>query len=109
VDDLTILLAVVTALMGWVGFSITAILRGWMIPRATHEREVGILERRLKEVTEEKDEWREASRASEAVTLETRAQHRMLLEQTQTTAYVLEQMKMAAQQARSERPGSTYD
>jgi hypothetical protein len=105
--SVTILLAIITALMGWVGFSITAVLRGWMIPKATHELQVNILEKRLTEVVVEKDAWRQASLAADGVARETRSQHRLLLEQTQTTAYVMDQLRVAAQQARAERDGPT--
>lgn len=79
----TILIAIITALMGWVGFSITAVLRGWMIPAKTHEREVGILK-------DQSREWRAAYTAEQGISQELRTQNGMLLEQGKTTAGALD-------------------
>ncbi len=87
---MTILIAILTALMGWVGFSITAVLRGWMVPRSTHLLQVEILEKRVLEKAEESREWRAAYQAEQAIGQEIRAQNRMLLEQGQTSVHALE-------------------
>jgi len=103
---ITVLLAVVTALLGWVGFAITAVLKGGMVPKVTHEREIQILkerlsdmtvmyEKRLSEIGEEKAEWRAASQVDQSVAQEERMQKRMLLEQGQTTTYALESIRTA--------------
>lgn len=104
-QSVSILIAVTAALLGWVGFSITAVLRGWLVPKSTHEREVDFLKGRIGELGDEKEAWRLASLASDGVAREIRSQHRLLLEQTQTTAYFMEQMRVAAEQARAERQG----
>lgn len=85
-----ILIAVITALFGWVGFSITAVLRGWMIPKATHELQIKILTDQVASKTVESSEWRSAYEAERAVGQEVRMQNRMLLEQGQTSAHALE-------------------
>lgn len=97
----------------WVGivlFGFLSVVRGWVIPKSSHEREIKLLtdviaekEKRIVEVIAEKNEWRAASIADQAVAQETRAQHRLLLETQRSTTYALEQMRSGFEQAASSR------
>lgn len=92
-------------LLTWAGlglFIILSVMRGWWIPARTHEREIKLLTDRIREVTREKDEWRAASQADQAVAQETRAQHRLLLETGSATTYALEGMRRGLEQAMKE-------
>jgi len=101
-----------------VGFAVlvaVAIMRGLLIPRVTHEREiaviressaatvqgmktsheatVAVLETRISELIEEKNEWRGTAQAAERVSAEVRRQNGDLLEVARTTAYALDEMR----------------
>lgn len=114
-----------------VGFAVlvaVAIMRGLLVPRVTHEREiqviressaatvqgmkdsyaanVGVLQTRIAELTEEKNEWRGTAQAAERVSAEVRRQNGELLEVAKTTAYALEEMRrgLATQSQRDVTP-----
>lgn len=97
------------SLATWVGivvFGFLSVVRGWVIPKSSHEREIKLLtdviaekEKRIIEVIAEKNEWRSASIADQAVAQETRAQHRLLLETQRSTTYALEQMRAGFERA----------
>lgn len=89
-------------LLTWGGLAVlvmVSIVRGWLVPKSSHEREIEILEKRIVELISEKNEWRAASIADQAVAQETRAQHRLLLETQRSTTYALEQMRSGFEQA----------
>ena len=90
----TILLAVITALMGWVGFSITAILRGWMIPAKTHALQIQLLTDRIAAEVEEKNVWRGTTDIERRAAQETRAQLNMSLEANKAFTYSVDQMRI---------------
>ena len=101
--------------MALAGLVVTAIIRGWLIPKGSHEREiqvitasnaatvqgmkdshtatVAVLETRISELTEEKNEWRGTAQAAERVSAEVRRQNGELLEVAKTTAYALDEMR----------------
>ena len=114
-----------------VGFAVlvaAAIMRGLLVPKVTHEREiqvikessaatvqgmkdshaatVGVLETRIAELTEEKNEWRGTAQAAERVSAEVRRQNGELLEVARTTAYALDEMRkgLAMQSQRDVTP-----
>lgn len=101
--------------LGLAAIVVLAVVRGWLIPKASHEREIAILveanerettilvqahEREVKiltdrnsEMVDEKNEWRGTAQAAEKVSAEVRAQNGSLLEVNKTTAYALEQIR----------------
>lgn len=66
-------LAPLPALIGLLVFLFIALARGWIIPRSSHEREMGQANKRG-------DEWRDTAIGERAVNQEIRAQNTMLLE-----------------------------
>lgn len=110
IDDAVLLGAIATPLIGVVTFNIVAVVRGWLIPRSTHVREIQLLtdqivtlsalmEKRVAEAITEKNEWRAASLADQAVAQEERAQKRLMLESHRATTYAIEQMRDGFEQA----------
>lgn len=103
--------------LGLASIVVLAMVRGWLIPRSSHEREIKILveaneretrilveahERETKilvdrnaEMVDEKNEWRGTAQAAERVSAEVRGQNGALLEVNRTTAYALEQIRGA--------------
>ena len=65
------------ALVGLLVFLFIALARGWLIPRTSHEREMGQANKRG-------DEWRETALDQRAVNQEIRRQNTMLLEAGRT-------------------------
>lgn len=108
-------------LIGSVAFAITAIFRGWLIPKSSHERELDVLKQqlvqvtallnqRVTDVTAERETWRSVAREFEAVNAEVRSQNRMMLEQGKTSTYAIDQIRRALDQisaviAAGARPG----
>lgn len=91
------------SLLTWAGIVVlvlVSVIRGWLVPKSSHEREIEILERRIDEKTAEATEWRAAYQAEQAVGRERDAQHRMLLETGRTTAYAVDAIRTGLDQAR---------
>lgn len=61
------------ALIGVLVFLFIALARGWIIPRASHEREMELMKGRG-------DDWKETAKSLESVNQEIRVQNTMLLE-----------------------------
>lgn len=97
---LTILLSVIAALMGWVGFSITSVLKGWMIPKATHELQIKLLTDQLGNSREETREWRSATDVERLGKQEAMAQLRMALETNQSYARDFHDFRSGVERAR---------
>lgn len=66
-------LAPLPALIGLLVFLFIALARGWIIPRASHEREMELMKGRG-------DDWKETAKSLESVNQEIRVQNTMLLE-----------------------------
>jgi hypothetical protein len=84
------------SLLTWGGLVVlvlVSVVRGWLVPKASHEREISILEKRIEEKTAEAIEWRAAYQTEQAVGRERDAQHRMLLETGKTTAYAVDAIR----------------
>lgn len=116
--------AVDAAIVGWqgpvtfislAGFVVLAILRGWLIPKSSHEREIQVLKEasdavvkakdtRITELIEEKNEWRGTAGAAEKVSAEVRRQNGELLEVARTTAYALDEMRRGLQPQKDVTP-----
>lgn len=114
--------AVNAALVGWqgpvtfiglAGFLVLAVLRGWLIPKSSHEREIQVLKEasdavvkakdtRITELIEEKNEWRGTAGAAEKVSAEVRRQNGELLEVSRTTAYALDEMRRGMNQSQKD-------
>lgn len=87
-----VLLGQLPNLLTWGGLAVyllIATVRGWWIPKATHEREIKILTDQLEAADERANEWRAAYQAEQAVGRERDAQHRLLLEPMQTAVHAL--------------------
>jgi hypothetical protein len=100
--------AVLAPAVGMAVFNLMAVVRGWLIPRATHEREIRILEEsnakvvashlnvvaelqsRIADKTTEIGIWRTVATTEQASTVELLAQHRMSLETNRATVYAIE-------------------
>lgn len=82
----TVVVSVISALMGWVGFSITAVLRGWVIPRATHVLQIDLLKVLVESRTEEAKEWRSTAEIERLGKQEAMTQLRLALETNQSFA-----------------------
>lgn len=93
INGTVLLTAVVAPLLASVIFNITAVVKGWLIPKSTHDQQIKILADRILELITEKNEWRAAAQASEAVNREVRAQNSLLLEQGKTTVYALDEIR----------------
>lgn len=96
----TVLIAVITALMGWVGFSITAVLRGWMIPKATHDTQIKLLTTLVDSKTEESREWRSTADVERLGKQEAMAQLRVALETNQSFARDFSDFRAGVERAR---------
>lgn len=68
------------ALIGVVVFAYLAVVRGWIIPKSTHERE-------LQAANKRGDEWKDTSLRLEDVNKEIRAQNTALIEGARTSAH----------------------
>jgi hypothetical protein len=95
--------AVLAPAVGMAVFNLMAVVRGWLIPRATHEREesnakvveshlnvVAELQSRIADKATEIGIWRTVATTEQASTVELLAQHRMSLETNRATVYALE-------------------
>jgi hypothetical protein len=102
VDPALVTSAIVAPLVGVVVFNLLAVVRGWLIPRWTYVLHTKLLTDEIDRITNEKDEWRAAAQAMEAVNQEVRAQNRLLLEGQKTSTYAWEQIRRAASSASTE-------
>jgi hypothetical protein len=95
-DDFSTFISSAPGLLTWSGLAllnVIALLRGWIIPKATHIRELKILQDRITDVTEERNEWRDTARTFENVSREAQAQAKTLLDDGKTTTYALDQIR----------------
>lgn len=112
IDPTVLLSAVLGPLFGAVVFLSLAVIKGWLVPRASHERELRVqkeshdaaqkaeresnarvveaLGSRLADKTTEIDIWRKVATTEQASTVELLAQHRMSLETNRASVYALE-------------------
>lgn len=97
---ITILVSVMSALFGWVGFSITAVLRGWVIPRATHLLQIELLKTLVESKTEESKEWRSTAEIERLGKQEAMAQLRLALETNQSFARDFSDFRAGVEQVR---------
>lgn len=97
---LTILVSVMSALFGWVGFSITAVLRGWVIPRATHVLQIDLLKMLVESKTEEAKEWRATAEAERLGKQEAMAQLRLALDTNQSFAHDFSDFRAGVERVR---------
>lgn len=120
-DPLTLLLLLLGSIVTAIGLTITSVIRGWLVPKSSHERELDLLRQqiasvtqilnaRITDVTAERETWRSVARDFEAVNNEVRSQNRMLLEQGKTATYAVDQIRRALDQigavlAAGARPG----
>src|SRR5690349_1119467 len=121
VDPLQLLTILLGGIATVIALAITSVIRGWLVPKSSHERELDLLRHqlasvmqvlnaRITDVTAERETWRAVARDFEAVNAEVRAQNRMLLEQGRTSTYAIEQIRKALDQigavlAAGARPG----
>src|SRR5690606_9092524 len=89
---------------GVVGLVLLAVMTGRLIPKSSHEREIGVLEKahsgvvsskdsRIAELIVEKNEWRQAAGTAEKVAAEVRRQNADLLEVSRASVYALDEMR----------------
>jgi hypothetical protein len=112
IEPTVLLTAVLSPLIGAVIFLSLAVVKGWLVPKASHERElsvlreshaaaqkaeresnarvVDVLESRLTDKTDETDIWRKVATTEQASTVELLAQHRMSLETNRASVYAIE-------------------
>lgn len=117
VDPIQLTLILLGSVAAAIGLAITSVIRGWLVPRSSHERELkllqnqldtvtnmlnariadvtAILNSRIADVTAERETWRSVARDFEAVNAEVRSQNRMLLEQGKTSTYAVDQIRKA--------------
>lgn len=72
-------LSPIGALIGLLVFLAIALARGWVIPKSSHEREMGQANKRG-------DEWKETAKGLEAVNVEIRRQNTDLIEASRTAS-----------------------
>jgi len=112
IESTVLFTAVLGPLIGAVVFLSLAVIKGWLVPRASHERELAVqqesyaaaqkaeresnarvvvaLESRLADKTTEIDTWRKVATTEQASTVELLAQHRMSLETNRASVYAIE-------------------
>lgn len=71
-------LSPIGALIGMIVLFFIALLRGWLIPKSSHERE-------LAQANKRGDEWKETALTTRAALVETQGQNRILLESNRIT------------------------
>lgn len=99
---MTILIAIITALLGWVGFSITAVLKGWMIPAKTHEREIASYVSQIARQDAEIVAWRGVATVEQSSNVELLGQHRLTIEGVRSINYSIDQMRSGLERASKE-------
>jgi hypothetical protein len=103
-------------LLTWGGLAVlvmVSIVRGWLVPKASHERELQVqqeshdkvvqaLKERLVDKSTEIEVWRKVATTEQASTVELLAQHRMALETGRATVYALEGFREGLVKAQKE-------
>lgn len=72
------------ALLGLVVLFTISVMRGWFIPKSTHEREIEHADKRTAQADKRGDEWKETALTERAVNQEIRRQNTLLLEASRT-------------------------
>ena len=100
--------AVLTPAVGMAVFNLMAVVRGWLIPKATHDLQIKILTDRLSEVITEKNEWKTGAQSWEVVARKALDQVGDLVDSGKTSAYALDQIRIALERiGRRDKDGTS--
>lgn len=83
-----------------ISFVIFAIIRGWLVPVASHEREINLLKDNNTALITEKNEWRALAKESEATVYAMRDQNKELIELSRTSAHALSEISRRSEENR---------